>query len=195
MADLFSTSAYRIDGMHQETSSTHDAASQFQPNNVAIHTPALNAVVVAVDEGDEQPIQTLTWRDRARSAKSFAAIVAFGLVLGSLGLLDAHGQLHGKTLAHAARVGGLNTIRYVLSAEETLGLKEAPRPSIEVRELDADWTPPPFDAKPWTPKPYAAIQPPTSPAADAPAPIVNANLNANTTKHKAKSKKSSRAKK
>lgn len=128
--DLFSVSTFRIDGMHHEAAGTRDAASQFHPQNVAIHTPALNAVVVAVDEDVEHSVITKpTLRDRVRSAKTFGAIVASGLIFGSLVILDLHARTVSRSIAERAAA---------------------------THGEDAPWTPP-VGGKPWEPKPYAPI--------------------------------------
>ncbi len=174
-----------------------NAVKPFRPIQTPMHTPALTAVVLPIEEEVEQTSATPTWRARLRTSKSFAAIVAFGFVLGGLGFLDSRGELKPNAVAHAARIGGLNTIRYVLSVEEKLGLKAAPHHEIEVREVDADWTPPPLDAKPWEPTPYVPIQPAsvTAPSAIAIASASDAapTASAAATKRHAKIKKSARS--
>jgi hypothetical protein len=75
-----------------------NAAGHFRPIHTPMNTPALSAVVVAVMEDAEPEVQQPTRRARADSRKSFVAIVAVGLVVGSLGFLASRGELHPKTV-------------------------------------------------------------------------------------------------
>ena len=127
---------------------------------ISMITPPVTAVASGNGVAPHAPL-AMSWplvRARLRKAIVITTCAASGSAFAWLALLASRGEIHEKEIHHQARVVEVNAIHAVLSVEETLGLKSQPPMQMEVRAVDAPWTPAPADAKPWTPAPYASIQ-------------------------------------